>query len=136
MKNLGKIFLLLVLIPNAMYASVVASVDYNSVVVGETVTYSLNVTGKDLQRPILNSICDSNVISTSSQTNIEMINGNYKKTKILSYKFMPRKSCVIKPLDLIVDGKRQTTNAVKVEVKPVTQDVNADFVIELSADKK
>jgi hypothetical protein len=39
-------------------------------------------------------------------------------------------------LDLIVDGKRQTTNAVKVEVKPATQDVNADFVIELSADKK
>ena len=136
MKNLGKMILLLVLIPNAMYASVVASVDYSSVVVGETVTYSLNVSGKNLQRPILNSICDSNIIATSSQTNIEMINGKYNKTKILSYKFMPRKSCVIEPLDVIVDGKTQTTKAVKVEVKPATQDINADFVLELSADKK
>ncbi|MFK5938532.1 MAG: BatD family protein [Sulfurimonas sp.] len=136
MKNLGKMFLLLVLIPNAMYASVVASVDYSSVVVGETVTYSLEISGKNLQRPMLSSICDSNIIATSSQTNIEMINGKYNKTKILSYKFMPRKSCEIKPFDVIVDGKKQTTNAVKVEVKPATQDVNADFMLELSTDKK
>ena len=136
MKNLGKMLLLSILIPNAIYAGVVASVDYNSVSAGETVTYSLQVTGSDFQRPMLDTICDSNIISSASQTNIEMINGKYNKTKILSYKFMPRKSCEIKPLDVIVDGKRETTNAVKVEVKPASQDVNADFVIELKTDKK
>jgi hypothetical protein len=136
MKNLGKIILLLLFIPNAIYASVIASVDYSSVVAGETVTYSLSVSGKNLQRPILNSICESNIISSASQTNIEMINGKYSRTKILSYKFIPRKSCEIQPLDVIVDGKKETTKALKVEVKPATQDVNADFVIELSAEKK
>jgi len=136
MKNLGKMILLLVLIPNAMYASVVASVDYKSVSVGETVTYSLTIAGKNLQRPMLDRICNSNVISTSSQTNIEMINGKYNKTKILSYKFMPRKSCEIQPLDVVLDGQTQRTKAIKVEVKPATQDLNADFIMELSADKK
>ncbi len=136
MKNLGKMILLLSLVPSAIFASVVASVDYSSVSVGETVTYSIKSDGNNIQRPMLNSICGTNVLSTSSQTNIEMINGKYNRTKILSYKFMPRKSCVIKPLDVVVDGKTQKTNAIKVEVKPATQDINADFVIELKTDKK
>jgi len=136
MKNLGKIILLLSLVPSAIFANIVASVDYNSVSVGDTVTYSLKSDGNNIQRPMLNSICDSNVISTSSQTNIEMINGQYNRTKIISYKFMPRKSCEIKPLNVVVDGKIQRTKSIKVEVKPATQDINADFVIELKSDKK
>mgnify|MGYP002629728527 CR=1 FL=1 len=135
MKNLGKIFLALVLVPNAIYASVVASMDYASVSVGDTVTYSIKVDGNDLQRPLLDRLCDTGIIATSAQTNIEMINGDYKKTKILSYQFMPQKSCVIKPLDIVVDGKTQTTNAVKVDVKPATQEVNGDFIVELSGKK-
>jgi len=135
MKNLGKIFLIALLIPNAIYASVVASVDYKSISVGETVTYSIKVSGSNLERPILNTICDSRVLATSSQTSIEMINGNYKKTKLLSYRFMPQKSCEISPINVKVDGKIEKTDTLSVEVKPATQDLNADFLIELQADK-
>ncbi len=136
MKNLGKIFLVLLLLPNAIYANVVASVDYSSVSVGETVTYSLKINGNDVDRPHIEKICDSNVISTSSQTNIEMINGEYKRSKILSYQFMPQKSCEIESMDIVVDGNPQKTNALKVEVKPASQDVNADFLLTLQSDKK
>ena len=136
MKNLGRAFLALVLIPNAIYAGVTASVDYASVSVGDTVTYSIKVDGNDLQRPIIDRLCGGGVIATSAQTNIEMINGNYAKTKILSYQFMPQENCLIEPMDIVVDGKTQRTNAVKVEVKPATADVNPDFVVELSVAKK
>jgi len=136
MQNLGKLLIASVLIPNAIYAGVVASVDYATVTVGETVTYSLKVVGADIQRPILDTICQSNVVSTSAQTNIEMINGNYTKSKVLSYQFVPRKSCVIEPKSVVVNGDVETTQAIKIVVKPATQDLNADFLIELTTNKK
>ncbi len=136
MKSLGKIFFILFFMPIVIYASVVSSVNYKSVSKGETVVFSLKISGNDIQRPIINRICESDVISTSSQTSIEIINGDYKKSYILSYKFMPQKSCEIKPVDIEVDGKIQTSQAIKIEVKPRSQDKNADFILSLSSDKK
>jgi len=136
MKNLGKIVLLLLLTQYALWANVTASVDYDSVSFGETVTYMLKFSDANVQRPQIDSLCDSPVIATSSQTSIEMINGDYKRSKVLSYKFVPQKSCVIKPMAVIVNDKREMTKSVKVEVKPMTQDLNANFVLLLSMDKK
>lgn len=136
MKNLGKILFLLILISNTIYASVVSSVNYNSVSKGEMVVFSLKISGSEVQRPIINRICDSDVISTSSQTSIEIQDGDYQKSYVLSYKFMPQKSCEIKPIDVEVDGKTETSKALKVEVKPMSQDKNADFILTLKADKK
>jgi len=136
MKNLGKILFIIFLIPNAIYASVTSSVNYKSVSKGEMVIFSLKIRGSEVQRPIINRICDSDVISTSSQTSIEIIDGDYKKSYILSYKFMPQKSCEIKPVDVDVDGKIETSKALKVEVKPMSRDKNADFLLTLKTQKK
>ena len=136
MKNLGKILFLLLLISNAAVASVVSSVNYSSVSKGEMVIFSLKISGSDVKRPIINTICDSDVISTSSQTSIEMLNGDYQKSYVLSYKFMPQKSCDIKPIDVEIDGKTETSKALKVEVKPMSQDKNADFLLTLSTQKQ
>ncbi len=136
MKNLGKILFIIFLIPSAIYASVTSSVNYKSVSKGEMVIFSLKINGTDIQRPIINTICDSDVISTSSQTSIEIVDGDYKKSYVLSYKFMPQKSCGIKPIDVEVDGKTETSKALKVEVKPMSQDKNADFLLTLETPKK
>ena len=136
MKNLGKILFIIFLIPNAIYASVTSSVNYKSVSNGEMVIFSLKINGTDIQRPIINTICDSDVISTSSQTSIEIVDGDYKKSYVLSYKFMPQKSCEIKPIDVEVDGKIETSKALKVEVKPMSRDKNADFLLTLETQKK
>jgi len=136
MKNLGKILFLLLLIANVINASVTSSVNYKSVSKGEMVIFSLKINGSDIQRPIINRICDSDVISTSSQTSIEIVDGDYKKNYILSYKFMPLKSCEIKAIDVEVDGETQTSKPLKVEVKPMSQDKNADFVLTLKTEKK
>jgi hypothetical protein len=135
MKNLGKILLSFIVLQNIVYANVVASVDYNSVSLGETVTYMIEINGDDVQNPMVDSLCNTNVTSTASQTSMSMINGKYTKSKTLSYQFVPRSSCVIAPIDVVVDGKVQKTNSVNVEVKAPTQDLKADFIIELIANK-
>ncbi len=136
MKNLGKILFALFVLQTAIYAGVVASVDYNKVTIGETVTYSIKSTNANIDRPIINTLCGTNVIATASQTNIEMINGGYTRTKIFNYTFMPRKTCTISPISFKIDSKTEQTAAIKVAVVAAKKDANADFVIDLVSKKR
>jgi len=119
-----------------MLAEIVATLDYNKITAGEMVTLSLKVSGKDIQRPIIRTICGTDVISTSSQTNIEMINGNYSRSKIFSFTFMPQKSCHIGPIILNIDGKKESSNALDVQVSAPSKNSNADFLLQLVVDKQ
>jgi hypothetical protein len=137
MKNLGRIILFLILIiPNILNASVSATVDAQSVSVGEVVTLNISMSGEDIKKPNLTQICGNDVISSSSQTNIQMVNLDYQKTYTLSYQFVPKKSCTIEPIEVSINGKIEKTEPVKIEVKPFVQDKNADFQLVLSTDKK
>jgi len=136
MKNLGKFIVFLILFQNVLTASVTAKVDYDTVELGEMVTYSLDLSGENITRPTILSLCGTDVISTSSQTSMQVINGNFKKSYILSYKFLPQKSCTIEPIDVEIDGKVQKTNSVKVSVKKVSSSKERDFSLELLSNKK
>ena len=136
MKNLGKIALILFLIPHAMYASIKATLDSNYVELGEMVTYSLTISGEDVERPNIHTLCDSDVISTSSQRSIQMINGDVKKSYVLSYKFIPQKSCEIPPISIEVDGKVEKSNVVSLKIASGVVKKDAAFVLTLSSDKK
>ncbi|SFV57638.1 BatD [hydrothermal vent metagenome] len=136
MKNLGKkVFIIFILLTTSLYASVVAKVDPAVVYSGETATYTLTISGEKVHKPQLSDICGNQIVATSSQTSIEMINGDYKKSYALSYEFVPQKSCTIDPVSVEVDGKTEQSNAVKVLVKPATQDKSAPFILSLKADK-
>lgn len=136
MKHLGKIvFLILLMVPTLANATVVASVDKQSVTAQERVTLNLTISGEDINRPALSSICNSDIVSSSSQTSITMVNGNYKKSYILSYSFEPQKSCTIEPMEFQIDGKKERTEAIKIEVKPFKRSLNDDFVLTLSTNK-
>jgi oxygen tolerance protein BatD len=136
MKNLGKIVLLLLLAQYSALASVKATVDATSIEVGEMVTYSLHISGKDVERPVIHSLCGTDVISTSSQTSIEMINGDISRSNILSYKFMPQKDCVIEPIEVEIDSKIEKSNSVEIKVGNVVANKDADFILELKTDAK
>ncbi len=77
MKNLGKIIFILFLIQNTIYAGITASVESENVQRGDMVTYDLELVGEDIQRPNINNLCGEDVISTSSSTNIQSVNGSY-----------------------------------------------------------
>ena len=136
MKNLGKIFFILFLIPHYLYAGVVASVDSKSVELGDMVVYSLNLSGSDITRPKIFNLCGEDVISTSSSTNIQNINGNYTKSYILSYKFMPKKSCTIEPVEIEIDGRKERTEAIEIVVSKAVASKDSDFALTLSSNKK
>ncbi len=136
MKNLGKIVLFLLLAQYMAHASIKATVDAKSVEIGDMVTYSLHLYGEDVTRPNIHTLCGTDVISTGSQTRIEMLNGNISRTNILSYKFLPQKSCIIEPIEVEIDGKIQKSNSVKIEVKKAVLNRDADFILTLETPSK
>jgi len=137
MKNLGsKIVFLLLIGIETIYAGVVATVDSTEIVRGDTVTLNLTLVGSDVGRPDIVKICDTPILSTSSQTSIRMINGDYKKNYILSYQFSPQKSCKIDSIDVKIDGKIEHSNPIDIIVKKYQKNVNDDFELTLKTDKK
>lgn len=136
MKNLGKIVLLLALCYSLASPSIRATVDARSVEQGEMVTYSLSISGKEMSRPIIQTLCGVDVISTSSQTSIEMLNGAVTRKNTFSYKFIPQKNCTIEPIEVEVDSLMQKSNAVEIKVGAVVANKDSDFSINLFTSKK
>jgi hypothetical protein len=118
------------------YAGVIATATPKEVELGEMVTYSLSISGEDITRPNIRRLCDSDVISTSSQTSMQITNGDISKNYILSYKFVPQKSCVINPVEVEIDGKTESSNTVEVKVVPVSGAKDLDFVLKLQSSKE
>ena len=135
MKNLGNILIFL-LVPQIIFASVTARVNYPVVELGDMVTFSLDISGDNISRPKIQRICGSDVISTSSQTSMQVVNGDFRKSYILSYKFLPQKTCKINAIDIDIDGKIEKSNEVTVTVKAVSASKDKTFALELVTDKK
>ena len=136
MKNLGKITFLLFLIPNVLFGAVSARVSAKSVSMGESITFSLNVSGENIKRPTIYTLCNSDVTSTGTQTSIQIINGSYQKTNILNYQFTPTKSCTIKSIEIDIDGVKHKTKAINIEVKPMDVAKDSAFILTLNSNKK
>ena len=136
MQNLGKIFLLLFLSLEMLYAGVSASLEPRVAYRGESVTYKLTMSGNDIEKPLLSDICGNNIVSTGSQTSIESINGSYSRSYILSYEFVAQKSCEIGAVAVNIDGKTEYSNTLHLTVKEPTQDRSAPFVLELKPSKQ
>ncbi len=136
MKNLGKLLIFLVLFPHAIYAGIIASVNATSVEIGESVTFSITLSGDDIKQPRITTLCGEDVIATGSRTNIQMINGSVKKSQTLTYKFMPQKTCEIKPIEINIDGKIELTNKINIEVKEQIISPNSDFILIIEPSKK
>ncbi len=136
MINLGKLIPLLLLIPYALYGGVSASVSAKTVTLGEAVTLHIEVSGENVKRPTLYTLCDSDITSTGSSTSIQIVNGEYKKSYILNYQFVPQKSCEIKPIEIEIDGVTELTKPIKIKVKAMDVAKDSDFVLILQSSKK
>ena len=115
---------------------VVASLDNDNVQRGDMVVYKLTLSGSEIARPVINTLCGQNVISTSAQTNIQMINGNTSKNYTLTYKFMPQESCEIQAIEVEIDGVVELSNKVKLKVSKQVVTKDSPFILTLELDKK
>ena len=113
MTNLGKIFYTLILFPLSIYASVSASVDTQNVQVGELVTYSLSLSGEDIEKPNIYTLCGENIVSTGSSKNIKFVNGDYTSTYVLSYSFVAKKTCTITSKEITIAAKVEKTKPIE-----------------------
>lgn len=134
MKNLGKILFTFLLLQNCIYASVVASVDSTNVELGDTVTLSISIDGEDIKRPDVFSICGENVVATGSSTSMQYVNGDYTKTYVLSYKFLPTVSCVIEPVEVSVGGKIEKTLPIDIKVQKLVSSKDSIFSLAMTND--
>lgn len=136
LNNIMKLLFLLLITSHSLFGALTATVDSKTVELGEMVTYSLNISGEKIKRPNIQRLCNSDVLSTSSQTSMQIINGNTSKSYTLSYKFLPQKSCKIEPVEVEIDGKTELSSEIEIEVKPVSGAKDLDFALTLSSDKK
>ena len=117
--NLGKI-LFFIFLPILLLANVSSSLDKIAVVQGDSATYTITATGDDIEFPKLRNLEGHTVISTSSSTSINIINGNMKKTKSVSYTFTPKYTFTIPNYSIIVDGTEEQTEPIKIKVIKAT----------------
>lgn len=132
MKLIGKIILLCFLTLN-IYAST-AYLSKNSVVLGESVVLVIQANGKDIEFPQINNINGFDITSTGMQQSIEIINGSMTKKIEKHYEFLPTKSMDIPSYEVIVDGKKEPTQPLHVEVVKATTK-NSNFFLEMRVKK-
>ena len=133
MSNRGRFFIaLLTILP--LFGSVKATVDDNPVISGERVELKVEAIGERVIFPELSNIGEVNV-TTEGSRRLEWFDENRSVVKwVQLYEFTPKKSLTIPPLEVIVDGKRERTKPIFLQVKPNLQVGKRSFRIELVAE--
>ncbi len=132
---LGRIVLLL-LLPFILFAGVDVNVDKRALYEGDQVTYTISVSGSDVEFPMITSIEGNPVLSTSGSKNISIINGKYQTTVSKSYTFRPKASLEIPSYKVLVDGGVEMTRTIKVNIVQPSQEKSAPVVLDLRLSKK
>ncbi len=133
-QNLGKILLLLIF-PIVLFAQVSLNAP-KSFFEGDSVEFSLSVSGKDIKLPNIKDI-DGFVVQslgTSTQTNI--INGVRSDKVIKKYAFRPTKETMIPSFEISVDGKIEKTHPQKILMQKVKKTISDDYDLTIRVDKK
>ena len=107
----------------------------SSVVMGERVVLVLSAEGRNIKFPDISSVGGFKVTSTGIQENVEYINGKVSKRIEKHYAFLPLKSTDIAPFEVEVDGKKELTKVLHVEVKKADM-TNSPFTLEMKIKKR
>jgi hypothetical protein len=135
MKKMSGKFILLFLLVTNIFANVVAKVDKQNVIEGDSVTYSITADGNNIIFPKIDKIAGFDVESVSTSQSISVINGNYQKKLIRSWTFTPLKSITIPLYSVKVNNKEYKTKPIKINVVKDSK-LNKNFKLELNANKE
>ena len=134
MKTMNGKFIVILLLAIHLFANVVAKVDKQNVIEGDSITYSITASGKNITFPKIDKIAGFNVESISNSQTISIINGNYQKQLTRSWSFTPLKSITIPSYEVEVNGKKYRTKPIKIEVLKDSK-LNKNFKLEVNASK-
>jgi hypothetical protein len=134
MQMSGKILIILLVAIN-LFANVIAKVDKQNVIAGDSVTYSIIADGNSITFPKIDKIAGFNVESVANSQSISIINGNYQKKLTRSWTFTPLKSITIPAFTVKIDNKEYKTKPIKINVVKDSK-LNKDFKLEVNATKQ
>ena len=132
---LGKVIVLLFL-PLVLFATVKESVDKDVLYKGESVTYTIAVTGKDVEFPTITEIGGNPVLSTSGSQNVSIINGDFQKSVSKSYLFRPNDSLEIPSYKILVNGGVTMSKPISLKIVEPSQDKSAPVVLDIRLSKE
>ncbi|MGB5964036.1 MAG: BatD family protein [Sulfurimonadaceae bacterium] len=132
---LGKLTALMFL-PLFLFADVKESVDKNALYMGDSVTYTITVVGKDVEFPTITEIDGNPILSTSGSQNISIINGDFQKTVSKSYIFTPKDSLEIPSYKVLLNGGVEMTKPIGIKIVEPSQDKSAPVVLDIRLSKQ
>ena len=120
-----------------LVAELKVSVDKTQITRGETVRFTLSVTGEGkVTIPPFDELCGYTIEGRMQSTKDIFSNGKRSQELSLIYEIMPQKSCVIESFPVSINGKTQTTEAINITVSKVAITKNAPFTVELKTEKR
>jgi hypothetical protein len=135
MKIMNGKFILILLLATHIFANVIANVDKQNVIEGDSVTYSITADGNKITFPNIDKIAGFDVEAVSNSQSISIINGNYQKKLTRSWSFTPLKSITIPSYTVKVDNKEYQTKPIKISVVKDSK-LNKNFKLEINASKE
>jgi hypothetical protein len=133
---LGKILVLFLILNTSILASVNAVLSTNEASRGEVVVLQLRAYGEAIEFPEINDINGEPIIGTSRSSQVQIVNQKYNKDETLSFQFVAKKSMVIDPFVIKVDGDVYKTPSLALKVvKPSASKKGDDFQLKLTVDK-
>lgn len=132
MKILGSLIFFVFYLCSAFAAQ--ASLSSTHITLGDEVTLSISANGSSVEFPELQNIASFDILGTSTEQRSEYINGKFSQEMRKNYSFMPTKSITIPPFEVLVDGKKQQTKALRLSVD-TTVASNSPFLLEMRIPK-
>ncbi len=134
MKNLGKILATILIFSTTLFA-IDAKLNPSIIHEGDQVSLVLTSNGKNIKFPRLDEIEGHKIQSQYISRNITSINGKTTRTLTKEYVFVAKKSFVIPPIEVEIDGQMEKTKSINVEVKKGSLGDNL-FALTMEVDKK
>jgi hypothetical protein len=132
---LGKILLILCL-PIFLIANVNAYLDKKVATKGEVVTYTINAVGEDIKIPYLKSIGGNDIISTSTSSQVRIINSKITKQQSTQYQFIANNKSILKSIKIQIANKDYYTQELTLDVKePMASKDGDDYQLKIMVDK-
>lgn len=136
MRILGRVIIVALLCSVLVQASVKFYVDDTTVTLGDTITATLEITGKGVKKPDISSLCGEIVSATGSRSNMTIVNGQVSSSVAYTYTFEPKKDCTIAPISIDVNGQIEKTLPINIKVKKQQANSDDEFILELSSSAK
>jgi hypothetical protein len=111
-----KIGSILIIISSFIFAKVTANVSTIHPTKGQLVTYDITAEGNNISFPDIRHINGVAIISTSSSSNLSIINGQRSSTKTKRFSFYAQKNMTIPRFIVMIDGRSYQTEEIKLDI--------------------